>query len=401
MTQPTPRHIPLPTLDANVVSTACDYCIVGCGYKVYTWPEGTSGGSQPEENALGVGYPAAPYSGYGITENQVGRCMVDGRSHHVLVLPDPEAKVVNPGGNHSIRGGCLAQKPFHPETPTQDRLSQPLLRVGGELRPISWDTAFQIMAEVSRHVLDTHGRSAWGMKTYSYQYFENTYAISKLAFESIETPAYAPHDKPGPGNDTAGLDDAGINPFSASYDDWAQAEVVFISGTDPFETKTVAFTDWMMRPSQRHIFVLPSRTTGVAWAEENGGLFLQIIPGTDTLLHLALVASFWKRNGTTTSSSPKASPIAGRSMPALVGGLATRRGNGEQPGASWVPPSTSIANGSSRTPMRNWHRHPERPESQPRRSNKRPKCSPLPMPKVGDHALRSHLRRGTTGRTII
>ena len=43
-----------------------------------------------------------------------------------------------------------------------------------------------------------------------------------------------------------GLDDAGIITFSAAYQDWADAEVIYISGTDPFETKTVLFTSWMM-----------------------------------------------------------------------------------------------------------------------------------------------------------
>ncbi len=36
------------------------------------------------------------------------------------------------------------------------------------------------------------------------------------------------------------------------------------------------------------IFVMPRKTTGAAYAEKNGGLFLPIIPGTDTILHLAL-----------------------------------------------------------------------------------------------------------------
>ncbi|MEE8453284.1 MAG: hypothetical protein V3R90_00725, partial [Limibaculum sp.] len=30
--------VPLPPKDADVLSTACDYCIVACGYKVYRWP---------------------------------------------------------------------------------------------------------------------------------------------------------------------------------------------------------------------------------------------------------------------------------------------------------------------------------------------------------------------------
>ncbi len=287
-TPPSGSSVPLPPKNAKLVTTACDYCIVGCGYKVWVWPEGQSGGPKAEDNALGVDFPVGELSGQWISPNEHGHCLVDGEAHHLVVLPDPDATVVNPGGNHSIRGGCLAQKPFTPDGPTKDRLQHPLMRVGGELVPVTWEQAIDVMAQVSRHVLDRHGRSAWGMKTFSYQYFENTYAISKLAFESIETPAYAPHDKPGPGNDTAGIDDAGIITFSASYDDWSQADVLFFSGTDPYETKTVAWTEWMMRPGKKHIYVLPRRTTGVAWAEENGGLFLQIIPGTDTILHLAL-----------------------------------------------------------------------------------------------------------------
>ena len=286
--QPTDR-VPLPPRDAKVFTTACDYCIVGCGYKAYVWPDGREGGPRADQNAFGIDYPAPPLSGRWVSPNQHNYCLVDGKKHHVVVLPDGDATVVNRGGNHSIRGGCIAQKVYNPEGPTKERLQRPLLRVGGELVPVSWDLALEIMADVSRYVIDKFGEAAWGMKTFSYQYFENTYAISKLAFEAIMTPAYAPHDKPGPGNDTAGVDDAGIITFSASYEDSSLADVMFISGTDPYETKTVLFTEWMMKGHpNKIIMVLPRKTTGAAYAEKIGGLFLQIIPGTDTILHLAL-----------------------------------------------------------------------------------------------------------------
>ena len=281
--------VPLPPQDARAVSTVCDYCIVGCSYTAYTWPEGSDGGPGANENGYGVDFPTEELAGNWVSPNMYSQCVVDGQKHHVVVRPNPDAQVVNRGGNHSIRGGCIAQKVYNPDGETRDRLSQPLLRVNGKLVEISWDLAFDVMADVSRHVLDVHGQAAWGMKTFSYQYFENTYAISKLAFESIQTPAYGPHDKPGPGNDTAGIDDAGIVTFSASYDDWSQADVIFISGCDPYETKTVLFTDWMMGAHQKLIMVLPRKTMGAAYAEQHGGLFLQIRPGTDTILHLALI----------------------------------------------------------------------------------------------------------------
>ncbi|MCH7908417.1 MAG: arsenate reductase (azurin) large subunit, partial [Candidatus Hydrogenedentes bacterium] len=281
---------PIPPADAKVYTTACDYCIVGCGYKAYVWPDGTEGGPMADQNAFGIDFPVPALSGHWVSPNQHNYCLVEGKKHHVVVKPDADATVVNRGGNHSIRGGCIAQKVYNPDGPTKDRLKHPLLRVNGELTPVSWDLALDIMADVSKHVIDTFGEAAWGMKTHSYQYFENTYAISKLAFESVQTPAYAPHDKPGPGSDTAGVDDAGIITFSASNYDWSIADVIFISGTDPWETKTVLFTEWMMKGHpNKIIMVLPRKTTGAVYAEQNGGLFLSIIPGTDAILHMALI----------------------------------------------------------------------------------------------------------------
>ncbi len=283
------NSVPLPPPDARVINTVCDYCIVGCSQKAIVWPVGEQGGVKAKDNAYGVDFPVEQLTGQWVSPNQHSYCLVDGKKHHVVVHPDDSATVVNTFGNHSIRGGCIAKKVYDPEGMTKDRLQKPLLRVGGRLVPVSWDLALDVMVEVSRHVMDKFGEAAWGMKTFSYQYFENTYAISKLAFESIQTPAYAPHDKPGPGNDTAGADDAGFQVFSASYDDWAKSEVIFISGCDPYETKTVLFTEWMMGANRKLILVLPRKTTGAAYAEKNGGLFLQIIPGTDTILHLAMI----------------------------------------------------------------------------------------------------------------
>ena len=279
--------VPLPPPNAQVHTTACDYCIVACGYKAYTWPvDGENGGPGADENALGSAYPGGTLLPW-ISPNQHNIVSVDGEPHHMVLLPDFDSQVVNVGGNHSIRGGTLALKCYNPDTPTRDRLLYPQIRVNGELTRVDWDTALDVMAEVSKHVLAKFGESAWAMKTFSYEFFENTYAISKLAFVSIQTPAFSPHDKPGAGNDTAGVDDSGIITYSASYQDWRDADVLFISGTDPFETKTILFTSWLMN-GPKMIMALPRRTAGVAYAEENGGLFLQVVPGTDTLLHLAI-----------------------------------------------------------------------------------------------------------------
>ncbi|MDP6109114.1 MAG: hypothetical protein QGF71_03445, partial [Rhodospirillales bacterium] len=47
-------NVPLPPKGADVITTACDYCVVACGLKVYRWPVagGKRGGSRANENAF-------------------------------------------------------------------------------------------------------------------------------------------------------------------------------------------------------------------------------------------------------------------------------------------------------------------------------------------------------------
>ena len=285
--------VPLPPKNAEKLTTACDYCIVACGYNVYRWPVGQEGGVKADNNALASNYPVAPLQGGWISPNQHNIVSVDGQPHHIAVVADHKAKVVNVGGDHSIRGGTIAKKCYNPTSETKDRLKYPMLRVNGKLERISWDDAFDIMTAVSKHVIDNHGKSAWAMKTFSYQFWENTYAITKLALRDVQTPAFAVHDQPtGHGSDTPGLSDAGIDPFSACYEDWKNADTLVMSGTDPFETKTILFNEWILKgireKGMKVIAIVPRKTTGVAFAEQNGGLYLEITPGTDTVLHMAL-----------------------------------------------------------------------------------------------------------------
>ncbi|MEE8448082.1 MAG: arsenate reductase (azurin) large subunit, partial [Thermodesulfobacteriota bacterium] len=287
-----PDKVPLPPPDAKVFTTACDYCIVGCGYKVYRWPLGREGGPKAYENAFGVDFPSDVLHGKWPSTNMHNIVMANGKPHHVIVIPDADIQVVNIMGDHSIRGGAIAQKCYNPGKPTRDRLKQPMIRVHDLLYPVSWDLALDVMAEVSKYVLKKYGAHSWAMRMYSYQYFENTYALTKLVLRYIKTPAYAHHDKPtGTGSDTPGLRDAGIDPFSASYEDWSQADVLFISGTDPYETKTVMFNAWIMKgiaKGMKLIYALPRKTSGVVYGEKYGGLALILYPGTDTILQLAL-----------------------------------------------------------------------------------------------------------------
>ncbi len=281
-------NIPLPPADAEVISTACDYCIVACGYKVYRWPVrgGRNGGMKAEENAFGVDFPVDPLGPW-VAPNQHNIVLHNGEPHHVVIIPDKDADFVNTNGDSSIRGGAIAKKCYNPQTPTRDRLTMPLMRIYGILQPVTWDFALDIAAEMGKYVIKKHGANAYGVKMYSYQFIENTYAITKLALRHINTANFTFHDTPSNVTSTPGFRDAGFDNFGPSYEDWMNAETLLICGTDPYETKTILFTQWIMKGiqnGQRAIFMVPRRTAGVAYAEQNGGLWLDVTPGTDLLV---------------------------------------------------------------------------------------------------------------------
>ncbi len=284
--------IPLPPPDADVISTACDYCIVACGYKVYRWPVagGKVGGPKAEQNAFGEDFPVAPLGAW-VAPNQHNIVLHNGEPHHVVIIPDKDAEFVNYTGNSSIRGGALAQKVYNPQTPTRDRLKSPMIRMFGVLMPVTWDFAMDIAAEVGNHVLEKHGTNAYGVKTFSYGYMENTYAITKYALRHVRTANFTFHDTPSDVSSTPGFRDAGFDNFAPSYSDWADADTLLMCGTDPYETKTILFTDYIMpaiQRGQKTIFLLPRRTSGTAYAEKNGGMVIDIQPGTDLPVVLAI-----------------------------------------------------------------------------------------------------------------
>jgi arsenite oxidase large subunit len=86
--------VPLPPKDAEVLSTACDYCIVACGYQVYRWPVrgGKNGGPKASENAFNVDFPVEVLGPW-VAPNQHNIVLHNGEPHHVVIIPDKAAEL--------------------------------------------------------------------------------------------------------------------------------------------------------------------------------------------------------------------------------------------------------------------------------------------------------------------
>src|SRR5918999_1064072 len=276
--------VPLPPPDADVRTMSCQYCIVGCGYKSYVWPTAAPDGTPDAAgNALGADYPVGPLSGQWISPSMYNVIRkADGKDYHVAIVPDREC-VVN-RGDHSPRGGSNARGIWSPYGPTHDRLAYPLLKVAGAQQPISWEAAIEIVAETIGHAKETWGGPAMAIRFYAYQYYENTYPITKFYFGDIGTPNGAIHNRASMGGETTALGDIGLETWGTAYEDGALAETVVAWGANLYECQDVYFAEHIVPARAPLVAVDPRRTFTAAYGETVGGVHLQLVPGTDVVL---------------------------------------------------------------------------------------------------------------------
>lgn len=300
--------VPLPPPDAQRFATVCQFCIVGCGYRVFKWPVGRDGGPAPEMNAFGVDL-RVQQSADGAWISPLMHTVIserDGRRYNVAIVPDRECRVN--GGLASVRGAGLAQTLYAPDRPTRARLKKPLLDGSKGQVEIGWNEAVELGARVVKAVIDRWGPDAVGMKFYDHGGggggFENNWAIGRLFFSGIGTRTASIHNRPAYNSEVHAAADAGIGALTNAYLDAELADTIVIVGGNPYETQTNYFLHHMAPnlggeslplkkstfPSEpvaagRMIIVDPRRTMTVAAAESAAGkenvLHLQIEPGAD------------------------------------------------------------------------------------------------------------------------
>lgn len=304
-------RVPLPPTNAKTFRTVCQFCIVGCGYRVFKWPEGKNGMPEPKGNALGVDFrEQQPADGVWISTNM--HTVVtdkDGSRHNVAIIPDQDCQVN--GGLESVRGGGLAQTLYAPDRETKVRLMKPQLLGAGGHADAAWDDAVDLGAHVIKAVIDRWGADAVGMKFFDHGGggggFENNWAVGRFFFSGIGTRRASIHNRPAYNSEVHAAGDAGLAPLTNAYVDAQLADTIMIVGANPYETQTNYFLNHMVlnlngesqtlkektftgepSASGRMIIVDPRRTMSVVAAEAAAGaenvLHLQIEPGTDIVL---------------------------------------------------------------------------------------------------------------------
>ncbi|WP_075213958.1 arsenate reductase (azurin) large subunit [Mongoliimonas terrestris] len=309
-------RLPIIPANAREQTVVCHFCIVGCGYKAYSWDANAQGGTAPSENAFGVDLAAQQGAD---TEAWYAPSMYnvvrqDGRDVHLVIKPDKDC-VVN-SGLGSVRGARMAEVMYSRARSTQlQRLTDPLVWRYGQMQPTSWDDALDLVARVTAAVVKDQGEDGLIVSAFDHGGagggYENTWGTGKLYFGAMKVKNIRIHNRPAYNSEVHGTRDMGVGELNNAYEDAELADTIVAVGTNALETQTNYFLNhWVpnlrgtsvtkkqeMMPDEPHaaakiIIVDPRRTVTVNACEVEAGkenvLHLAINSGTDLALFNAL-----------------------------------------------------------------------------------------------------------------
>ena len=235
--------------------------------------------AQPDELAIRTHCPFCAY--------QCGMILGDGTSDvPATVQGDPYFPVNN--GQLCIKGWTSTTLLRHPE-----RITTPLIRSNGELRPASWEAALDSVADSIRETKSKYGANAVGIFGSGALTNEKAYLLGKFARVAVGTANIDYNGRYCMSSAAAGANRAfGIDrgmPFPVA--DIAKAEVVLLVGSNAADTLP-PIMQWFDRQKQAggRLAVIDPRKTPTARVAD---LFLPITPGSDLalangLLYLAI-----------------------------------------------------------------------------------------------------------------
>ena len=319
-------RLPIVPKDAKEFNVTCHYCIVGCGYKAFSWPINKQGGSAAGENKFGVdlGKQQGADTAAWYAPSMYNIVKQNGEDVHIVIKPDKDC-VVN-SGLGSVRGARMAEMSYSRARNTQlQRLTDPMVWRYGQMQPTSWDDALDLVARVTCAVINDQGEDGLFVSAFDHGGagggYENTWGTGKLYFGAMKIKNIRIHNRPAYNSEVHGSRDMGVGELNNCYEDAELADTIVAVGTNALETQTNYFLNhWVpnlrgtstpkkraefgneaIEPS-RIIIVDPRRTVTVNACEVEAGkdrvMHLAINSGTDLALFNAWLTYINERGWT-------------------------------------------------------------------------------------------------------
>jgi len=197
---------------------------------------------------------------------------------------------VYPSMSHPANKGkiCIRGWHVHEVTSSPDRLKRPLLKSkDGQFAEVTWEEALAFIASRLKEVKAKYGPDSIAFLNSPRCSNEESYLLQKLARAVIGT-NNVDHGAGGYHNNSINvlLDTIGVPATTASLEDLDKSEVIIVDGVDLVrQLPTVAGRVLRAKLAGAKLIVIGERRQRVA---ENADWFLQINPGTETLLYGAM-----------------------------------------------------------------------------------------------------------------
>ena len=217
-------RLPIIPADAKEHNVVCHYCIVGCGYKAYTWDIDKQGTTDPSRQQVRrEPREAAGRADRGLVRaldvqrREAGR---EGRPHRHQARHDC---VVN-SGLGSIRGARMAEMSYSPVRNTeQQRLTDPMVWRYGQMQPTSWEDALDLVARVTAAVINEQGEDGLFVSAFDHGGagggYENTWGTGKLYFTAMKVKNIRIHNRPAYNSEVHATRDMGVGELNNCYED--------------------------------------------------------------------------------------------------------------------------------------------------------------------------------------
>ena len=297
-------RLPIVPKDAKEFNVTCHYCIVGCGYKAYTWPTNKQGGTAPDQNKFGVdlGKQQQAETAAWYSPSMYNIVKQNGEDVHIVIKPDKDC-VVN-SGLGSVRGARMAEMSYSRQRNTQlQRLTDPMVWRYGQMQPTSWDDALDLVARVTVGVINTMGEDGLFVSAFDHGGagggYENTWGTGKLYFGAMKVKNIRIHNRPAYNSEVHATRDMGVGELNNCYEDAELADTIVAVGTNALETQTNYFLNhWI--PNLRGTSVDKKKAEFGSEPVEQGRIVIvdprrtvtvnacEVEAGKDRVMHLAI-----------------------------------------------------------------------------------------------------------------
>src|SRR3954463_4115182 len=169
--------------------------------------------------------------------------------------------------NDRVNHGRLGPKGLHgwEANQAQDRLTTPLIRRDGELRPASWDEAMSLIVERSKELKSTYGAGSIGFYNSGQLFLEEYYTLSVVAEAGIGTSHLDGNTRLCTATAANALIESfGTDGAPGSYADFDVTAAIFMVGHNMASTQTVLWArvlDRLEGPNPPRLIVVDPRTT--------------------------------------------------------------------------------------------------------------------------------------------